>query len=213
MISEPVATIWYFWLSQTLLLSWLHVRQHHCSKTQALGRSSATGAGPTRSPELSFPGELGLRRYRHPGTHGRSGTPGGGCASRGHIPGYITCRGQPAGAVPGAAGAVLGCGGARQRPPPRSRPAPPGRGRRAPPGTGAGGAGRGGPEPARRDRPRPLLPAGEALKKPGEREPRTRSPDARADAPRPAQSRSAATAVSAATGGPGWERGRGWGWR
>ncbi|XP_017586654.1 PREDICTED: pro-neuropeptide Y [Corvus brachyrhynchos] len=63
-MSEPVALIWYFWLSQTVLLSWLYVRQHHCSKAQAWGPSSPIGGGPTRSPELPFPGELGHRAAR-----------------------------------------------------------------------------------------------------------------------------------------------------
>lgn len=69
---------------------------------------------------------------------------------------------------------------------------------RGPPGAGRGrrfggerGGDRRGPGLPRRDRPRPLLPAGEDLKQPGEaRSPALGSPDPRAQAPRLARSRS-----------------------
>lgn len=84
-------------------------------------------------------------------------------------------RVPPSGICPRAGARDAGDGGgARPRPVPL-------------PGQGAGGglAG-GGPGLARRDRPRPLLPAGEALKQPGEaRSPALGSPDPRAGSAKP----------------------------
>lgn len=81
--------------------------------------------------------------------------------------------------------------GRRGRPPPRCRRAGPSWGRARAEVWGGKGGDRRGPGLPRRDRPRPLLPAGEDLKQPGEaRSPALGSPDPRAQAPRLARSRS-----------------------
>lgn len=148
-MSEPVALIWYFLLSQTVLLSWLYVRQHHCYKARAWGLSRAIGAGqhgnPSSVPGVPFSrGARAARRLhscRHPGSRGRSATLGEGCRSR------STSRGQPwAGSRGGGGGAGAARGSAPPAPsvpPGPARPRPPGpsrgRGRRS----GAGGTGAG----------------------------------------------------------------------
>lgn len=147
-MSEPVALIWYFWLSQTVLLSWLCVRQQHCYKSPSLGllRCQRCGASPfPRAPLPRGTRALAARRprsCRHPGCHGRSGTLGEGCRSREHI------SGQPVGGLPGAAGAVRGCAGrGTARPLDAARPRP---AAAAVPLPGQGQAERGGGDRSRR---------------------------------------------------------------
>lgn len=154
--TEPGALIWHFWMPQTLKPS-STLPWHWVGQHPA--KQIQAGIPPMPQGRGTLPPAPVPPSLPLSDSH--IGDPRGRRVPRSGI-----C--SPAGARDAGDG-----GGARPRPVPL-------------PGQGAGGGLEGGPGLTRRDRPRPLLPAGEALKHPGEaRSPTLGSPDPRARRAKP----------------------------